>query len=222
MTGASATIVRASIMALLVMLARVTGRTNQIIRTLFLAGFFMLIHNPNILVFDPSFQLSFMATFGLIVLSPKIEKYFLFIPEKFDLRGSLVAVISTQIFVLPLILYMMGDFSIVAIPVNLLVLMFIPITMLFGFLTGVLGFINFFLAMPFAFLTYFLLDYELRIVEFFASFPFASLHISYFPAILMFFIYFLYFVLLFYFQHRNRRQNLLSSKVGEKNRQKGD
>ena len=199
MTGASATIVRASVMALLVMIARVTGRTSQMTRVLFLAGFLMLFYNPNILVFDPSFQLSFMATFGLIVLSPKIEKYFYFIPRKFELRESLVAVISTQIFVLPLILYMMGDFSVVAILVNLLVLIFIPMTMLFGFLTGVIGFVSFFLSMPFAYLTYLLLSYELKVVEIFASLPFSSFHISFFPAWLMFSVYIFYAILFFIF-----------------------
>ena len=43
MTGASATIVRASVMALLVILARATGRTYAITRALFLAGFFPLL-----------------------------------------------------------------------------------------------------------------------------------------------------------------------------------
>ena len=179
MTGASATIVRASLMALLVMIARTTGRISQMTRILFVAGFLMLLHNPSILVFDPSFQLSFMATLGLITLSPKLEKYFSFVSKKFQLRESLTAVISTQIFVLPLILYMMGDFSIVAIPVNLLVLMFIPITMLVGFLTGVFGFINYFVALPFGYISYALLNYELKVVEIFANLPFSSIHIPY-------------------------------------------
>lgn len=192
MTGASATIVRASVMALLVMLARSTGRISDMTRILFLAGFFMLMHNPNILVFDPSFQLSFMATFGLITLSSKLEKYFYFLPTKFQLRETMTTTIATQIFVLPLLLYMMGDFSIVAILVNLLVLVFIPMTMLFGFLTGIIGFVSLIVSLPFAYLTYGLLVYELKIVDIFASLPFASFHIPYFPFWLMLVIYGIY------------------------------
>jgi len=205
MTGASATIVRASIMALLVMLARLTGRTNQVTRTLFLAGFLMLLHNPKILVFDPSFQLSFMATLGLIILSPKIEKYFHFLPTKFQLRELAVATISTQIFVLPLILYMMGDFSIIAIVVNLLVLMFIPITMLFGFFTGVLAFLSTAVALPFAYISYFLLSYELKVVDIFSSLPFASIHIPYFPFWLMVFVYASYFIFLGFLSKKEKK-----------------
>lgn len=196
MTGASATIVRASIMALLVLLARATGRVTQINRSLFIAGFLMLLHNPMILIFDPSFQLSFMATLGLINVSPLIEKYFHFLPTKFQLRESMVATLSTQIFVLPLLLYMMGDFSLVAVPVNLLVLIFIPITMLLGFLAGILSFVSTIIALPFAYLTYGLLAYELKIVDVFASLPFASINIPYFPFWLMLVVYGIYFFIL--------------------------
>lgn len=181
MTGASATIVRASIMALLVLLARGVGRESKITRALFLAGFLMLIHNPKILVFDPSFQLSFMATIGLIFVSPKIGKYFNFLPEKFGLKETAIATVSTQIFVLPLILYMMGDLSIVAIFVNLLVLIFIPATMLLGFCAGMIGFVSTPISLPFAYITNLFLSYELKVVEIFSSLSFASVHVSYFP-----------------------------------------
>ena len=197
MTGASATIVRASIMALLVIVARATGRTYQVTHGLFLAGFFMVLHNPMIVIYDPSFQLSFLATLGLIYLAPLIEKYFKLIPTKWQLREFAVATIATQIFVLPLILYMMGEISLVALPVNLLILIFIPITMLFGFLSGIVGFMSATLAFPLTFITYLLLEYELKVVEIFSNFPFASLQIPNFPLWLMFGIYTLYIYIMF-------------------------
>lgn len=192
MTGASATIVRASIMALLVMFARATGRMQTMTRMLFIAGFFMLLHNPKILVFDSSFQLSFTATFGLICLAPKIEKHFHFVPTKWQLREFAVATAATQIFILPMILYKMGALSLVALPVNLLILAFVPMTMFFGFLTGIVGFINIFLSFPFAFITNALLTYQLKVVEIFASLPFASVEINYFPIWLAILIYMIY------------------------------
>lgn len=193
MVGGSATIVRASLMALLVILAKVTGRVNDMTRALFLAGFFMVLHNPQIVVFDPSFQLSFVATLGLIFLSPKLNQFFTFVPKKFYLRETISATLSTQIFVLPLLLYMMGELSLVAVFVNLLVLMFIPLTMLLGFLSGVFSFVSTWLALPFAYLTYFLLAYELKVVEFFAGLPLVSLKVNFFPVWLMLFVYLIYF-----------------------------
>ncbi|MFH1402105.1 MAG: ComEC/Rec2 family competence protein [Patescibacteria group bacterium] len=215
MVGGSATIIRASIMALLVVLARATGRVSEITRALFLAGFVMVMHNPQIVVFDPSFQLSFVATLGLICLSPKISKIFKFIPNKFYLRDSAVATISTQIFVLPLLLYMMGEFSIVAIFVNLLVLMLVPLTMFFGFLAGIIGFVASWLALPFSYLTYFLLSYELTVVELFASLPFASFKIPPFSAGLMFVIYGLYFLFLIKFSDPDPVSEPENSKIDD-------
>jgi len=192
LTGGSATVVRASFMALLVLLARATGRTYAITRALFIAGFFMILHNPKILVFDSSFQLSFTATIGLIYLAPKIEQYFKLVPTRWQLREFATATVATQLLVLPMILYKMGDLSLVALPVNLLILASIPITMLFGFITGVIGFMSSFLSLPFAFVTYALLAYQLKVVDLFASLPFASLHITSFPlwgALLLYTLY---------------------------------
>ena len=192
MTGASATIVRASIMALLVILARATGRTYTITYALFLAGFFMVLQNPKILVFDSSFQLSFMATLGLINLAPTIERYFKLVPTKWQLREFATATIATQLFVLPLLLYKMGELSIVALPVNMLILAFVPLTMLFGFLTGIVGFVSMFLSLPFAYITNALLSYELWVVKVFSSLPFASVHVETFPAWAAVLLYILY------------------------------
>ncbi len=204
LTGAGATVVRASIMALLVILARATKRTYAITRALFLAGFLMIIYDPEILVFDPSFQLSFVAAFGLIMLSPYFEKLFNFLPNTLGFREVAGATISTQIFILPLILYMMGELSIVSVPVNLFVLVTIPITMLLGFLTGIFSFVSSLVALPFAYGAYLLLMYQLKIVEFFASFSFSAIKIDFFPFWFVIFLYLGYAFLIYYFIYNKR------------------
>ncbi len=83
MVGGGATVVRATIMILVVILARATGRESDALRALFLAGGFMVAANPMILLYDVSFQLSFAATLALIVLSPVIEKYFYLFNKKY-------------------------------------------------------------------------------------------------------------------------------------------
>ena len=62
--GLSATVVRATIMAGLVLLAGTLSRTYDVMRALFFAGFIMLMINPYLLLYDIGFQLSFMATLG--------------------------------------------------------------------------------------------------------------------------------------------------------------
>ncbi|MFC1757118.1 ComEC/Rec2 family competence protein, partial [Patescibacteria group bacterium] len=197
MAGASATVVRASIMAILVLLARATGRVYEITIALFTAGFLMIVHNPKIVRFDASFQLSFLATLALIYVAPILEPYLKFLTKKFQIRGIVTATISTQIFVLPLILYKMGLFSVVSVPVNLLILFFVPATMLFGFLTALTGFVSTLFSIPFGWITHVLLAYELKVVDLFASLPFASFSIDSFPLWLMLLLYVGYAILIF-------------------------
>ena len=204
MTGGSATVIRASAMALLVVLAKATRRQYDITRALIIVGLFMIIQNPKILVFDSSFQLSFLATLALIYVSPIVEKKLQFITPRFKLREFATATISTQIFVLPLLLYKMGELSLVGLPVNILILAFIPLTMLFGFLAGALSFISVAISLPFAFASYALLSYELKVVEIFSSLPFASISIPYFPAWVMIGVYLAYGIII----HRMTGKNI--------------
>ncbi len=190
MSGASSTAVRAGIMALIVILASVTHRNYQAGRALVLAGLLMIIINPKILVFDISFQLSFLATVAIIYVSPIIKNKFSFITEKFGLRDIIASTISAQILVLPLILYKMGLLSLVALPANIFVIAFIPATMLFGFITGTLGFIWLPLALPFAWISWILLAYMINVSEFFANLPFSTANITFFSFAIMVAYYF--------------------------------
>jgi len=72
MVGLGSTVIRASIMALIAILAKYLGRPNEALRALGVAVFLMLLWNPLLLTRDPSFQLSVMATLGLILFSPII------------------------------------------------------------------------------------------------------------------------------------------------------
>lgn len=174
-TGASATVVRASIMALLVLFSRMSLKNYDPVRGLFLASFLMLIHNPAILLHSPSFQLSFLATFAVVKITPIFEKKARFIPERFGLRAFAVSNVVVQIFLFPILSWMTGFFSAVSLPANLLVLPLVPLTMLAGFATALLGFLFRFLALPFAFLSHILLSYELAIVDFFAGFSLSEI-----------------------------------------------
>lgn len=169
LTGASATVVRAAIMGILLLWARETGKIYQALTALIFAAFLMALVNPKVLRFDASFQLSFLATVGLIFLVPKLEKYFQWFPNFWKLREHLLATISTQIFVLPLLLSLGGTFSWATIPANLLILSAIPSTMFFGFLSGLAGFSSYYFSWLLSWPAYFLLAYELLVVKIFAG-----------------------------------------------------
>jgi competence protein ComEC len=177
LVGGGATVIRSCIMAIIALMASLIRRDYNVGKALFIAGIIMLIHNPLILLHDPSFQLSFLATLGLLLLSSPIEMKLEFITERFGIRGLVASTLATQIFVSPYILYMMGQLSIIGIIVNILVLPIIPTTMFFVFATGLLGFISESVSQVTAWVSHFLLSYELFIVKFFAAFTFSSIQL---------------------------------------------
>ncbi|MDZ7726625.1 MAG: ComEC/Rec2 family competence protein [Candidatus Campbellbacteria bacterium] len=191
LVGGGATVVRASIMAIAALVGRALGREVLAIQTLFFAAIAMLIFNPSLLLYDPSFQLSFMATLGLILLSKPLEKYLHWVRYKW-LRDITTATVATQLAVLPLLIYLVGEVSLVALPVNLLVLPSVPPAMLLGFLTGIFGsipFISLVLGPVFGALSFFFLSYELLVIEVFAALPFASLRLPHFPFVFVLSLY---------------------------------
>lgn len=178
MTGAEATVVRAALMVLTVIVAKMLGRHYSAPRALVLAGFVMLLENPKILVLDPSFQLSFIATLALIYIVPLVEKRLQWLTNWWNLRGIVATTIGTQVAVLPLLIYSVGDFSLVSLPANILVLLIMSQTMFVGFFTVVLSYLSSILALPLAYVTHLLLAWIIGVSSFASSLPFASIAVT--------------------------------------------
>ena len=189
MTGGSATVVRASLMALVVVLARGTGRMYGLRRALVLAGLCMIIQNPRILVFDMSFELSFLAMVGLTFLSPFFERKLSWLTNRMKIREIVASTLATQVFVLPLLLYTSGLLSFVSIFANVLILPAIPLTMGIGFVTGFVGLFSPLVALPISYISYFLLSYILSVSSIAADLPFAAVSIPIFSPWLLVPIY---------------------------------
>lgn len=187
MVGGGATVLRATLMALVVILARAMGRESEALRVLIFVGWVMVLMNPLILFYDVSFQLSFMAALALVLLAGPLEKYFLFIRSGV-LREILVTTIATQIFVAPILLYQMGTFSIVGIVANLFVLPVVPPAMFLVALVAVTAPVPF-LGMIIAFPAQLILTYMLFIVELGARVPFANVHVASFGIIALTVLY---------------------------------
>ncbi|MDQ1299648.1 MAG: Competence protein ComEC [Patescibacteria group bacterium] len=178
--GAGAASVRAGLMAGLGLVARATGRTYAVVRALLVVAAVMLLMNPLLLAFDPGFQLSFVATLGLILLAPIIEIQLTLIRSLFW-RDLLAATLAAQIAVLPLLLYQTGLFSLVSLPANLLVLPLVPLAMLLSAFAGLIGAalpgIAPFLGLP----AHLILSIIISIAEFASSLSLASVSVPQFP-----------------------------------------
>jgi len=175
--GAGASVVRAAIMGGLLILARREGRSYQITNAIIFAGAAMLFFNPYLLRYDAGFQLSFLATLGLVYLAPRFNKYNWFsrLPNFWSFRDNLAATLSAQIMTLPIILFGFGRFSLIAVLANVLILPVIPSTMLFGFLAGLTGFVSLKIAAIFIFPAWVLLSYQIWVVKILSLLPFASI-----------------------------------------------
>ncbi len=189
MVGGGSAASRAAVMAALSLLARGFGRIYEAGIALIVAGFLMILWNPKILAFDVGFQLSFLATLGLIYLSPIFDGKFSFIPKKFGLRDMAATTLGAQVAVYPWIVYKIGNLSLIGFLANLLVLPVIPFVMAGGFFTGFLGAFSFILSIPAGYFSYFLLNYILQVARVASSLPLAAFDISNFPLWLTILIY---------------------------------
>jgi competence protein ComEC len=177
-TGASASVVRAGVMGGLVLLAQQSGRIYASVNSLLLAAAVMLVGNPKLLEFDIGFQLSFGALAGLLFVHPKIEERW---PYKNFVTAAAYPTIAAQITTAPLILYHFGNFSLVSVFTNFLVLPAIPIAMLVGFAMLLAGYLLPFLGAVTGGLTWAVLEYVIQAVEWTSRIPLASLSELTFP-----------------------------------------
>lgn len=214
MVGGGATVVRAVLFASIAILGKYGSRSLHVGRALLIVAALMILWNPKILAYDPSFQLSFLATVGLVYLSPRFIERINFLPKKLEiLREIIGTTIATQLAVLPWLLHMTGQFSIYSLPVNVIVLPFIPIVMLLCFLAGVFGFILPILAFPLGLVSQLLISFILAVSELFSRLPFSSINIPAPSTTLVLFIYASILAAVYFLKKIKQNRTLLASSV---------
>ncbi|MEK7613276.1 MAG: ComEC/Rec2 family competence protein [Patescibacteria group bacterium] len=180
MTGASETTVRASLMAGILLVGTLLARPHDALRALLVAGGVMVLWNPYLLLFDLSFQLSFVATAGILLWANPLAQKLSWLTERFGIREIAGATLAAQIAVLPVLVLSIGSVSLVAPFANILVLGAVPYAMFFGFVASVISFVHPLLALPFTFITQALLVYILTVSVWFGNLPFAAITIPWF------------------------------------------
>jgi len=208
MAGGEAAAVRSAFMVGLVLLAQRFGHKFNAGVALLTAGFLMVLWNPRLLVFDLGFQLSFLATLGMVYISPLVAKLLSsankFLRSRFSrsemgLRGNLehesqllrkttsgsleVAFLKSwpgalkelvatttgaQLAVYPWLLLQTGNATLIGFISNIFILPAVPLAMLGSFITGLLGFISYYLSLLISYPTYFLLAYILKLAHWFS------------------------------------------------------
>lgn len=188
MTGASATGVRAGVMALISLFALWQYRPQYILRALMMATVGMVLWNPLILLYDPGFHLSVIATTSLILGTPILARHLTWIRHEIFCE-ALAATLATQIGVLPYLLFFSGQVPVYGLIANILTLPLVPVAM---FLSLGLGFIGAFigdLAALISFPSYAVLFSIVEVAERIAQLPYASLTLPPLPLLYMCAIY---------------------------------
>lgn len=202
LAGFEPSIVRASIMGILVFSAQIIGRQQASFIGLLLAGFVMLFASPN-LIFDVGFQLSFMATLGLIFIGPvfyqskKITK----VIRKSFIGEDIITTVSAQIATLPILLSTFGSYSLLSILVNAVLLWTIPFIMIIGGISAILALIFMPLARLTSYLSLPLLIYFESTVEFFGRFD-SSFDLTFVPGFLFVGYYLVVLAIIFTLKRR--------------------
>jgi competence protein ComEC len=186
--GSSPSVMRALIMAVIAYSGRLFGRKGGGLNALGLAAAVMLGINPKLL-WDASFQLSFGATFGLIVFAgPFADGLQKLIETRFSeetaarlsgpVNDNLLMSLAAQITTLPIVAMQFKRFSLTSLLANPLVLPVQQIILVFGMVTTFIGMLWTGAGKVLAALLWPLLAYSNRMVEGIAGLQNSSVTLS--------------------------------------------
>lgn len=185
--GADAAAFRAGVMGGLLVLAAFFGRRNTAYVSLCAAGLVLTAVNP-LTLWDLGFQLSFLATLGLILftrpLTGSLNRALRRLLPGVEGRNAglltetLVVTVAAQIMTAPVLLHSFGRFSPVSLVVNLLIVPVQPLILAGGFATLAAGLLWEPLARIVAVLPWLFLQYTVAVVRAAARLPFASVDVG--------------------------------------------
>ena len=207
MVGFESTVLRATLMVLISLGGKFINRNYDVLRALMIAAFVMLFLNPHLLLHDVSFELSFLASLALILIVPILEPYFSKVPPHVGFREIVVSTVAVEILVIPMILYRIGEVSVVSLLSNILVLPIIAPTMLFGFLSGLFAYVSQTLSFIFGYPAFLFLRYELWVVDFVSHFKYALVSVGHVSFFVLGGIYMLIIILLRMIARKTKNMN---------------
>ncbi|MCC3594271.1 ComEC/Rec2 family competence protein [Microcoleus sp. PH2017_28_MFU_U_A] len=138
LTGFEASICRAALMGFGTLFALVLSREVKPLGLLLIAATILLLVNP-LWIWDLGFQLSFLATLGLVVTAPPLMAKFDWMPPA--IASILVVPIAASVWVLPLLLYVFSVVSPYSILVNIIAAPLLWILSIGGMVSALAGLI---------------------------------------------------------------------------------
>ncbi len=189
LVGADASVVRATLMAgLFILSGRFLGRPTFPLASLFVAAFLMTLLNP-LTLWDVGFQLSFMATLGLMLyaerfsqgvegwlsrrLKPETTKWVMAL-----LSEAVLVTLAAQVLTLPLMMVYFGQLSLISLVANVLILPVQPAVMVWGGLATITGLLVPGVGQILGWVAWLCLWYTIGLVRLLADVPLAAVPVS--------------------------------------------
>ena len=186
LTGVQASVLRACLMGVAVLLASTMETKVRPLGSLLLAAVIILLFNP-LLIDDLGFKLSFLATFGLIVTLPKLQQQLDWLPKTIAI---LVAIpLAASIWVLPLLCYEFNTIATYSLIVNILCTPLITIVSLGGMISGMVALISPAAGSAIASVLYYPTTLLMAIVKFFTQLPGSTWAVGQIPLSMLLAIY---------------------------------
>ncbi len=222
LTGFTASVLRASIMGILTLLASILHRKSDTINNLGISSIIILLYNPYLLV-DAGFLLSYAGTIGIIFFSKKISNGISIIVNKINpnllnieqnnnskilfvksiiekiilyVISSLSVTISANIVIIPIMAYMFSTISFTFWISNILAGSIMEVVTIFGFITYLISIVFPMLAEFLGIALNLFLTILLKIAEISSIIPGASIYIKT-PSLIMCVMYYLIIFILF-------------------------
>lgn len=179
LTDFSASIIRASIVSVLSLLAWYYGRQFKPIMLLLFTAAITAGWNPTYLWSDIGWYLSFLAFFGIMIVAPLLLS---FIRMKLGKDSQILRLIietsSAQLMTAPLIMMIFSRISIISLVSNLIIAPLVPLAMIGTLIAGLIGMASPVMAGFVAWPARMLLRYMLDMVQVLSSVPYAMIEHS--------------------------------------------
>jgi competence protein ComEC len=173
LTGFDPPVVRAMIMALVVLMAIVLKRDYELLNVIGFSFFVFVMFNP-LIIYDVGFQLSFSAVIGIALFYNYIYKLMSFIPAL--IRETFSATASAQIGVIPILMYNFYGFSVVGLFSNLIIVPLSSILMTASFIGTIFMLLHYNTAIILLKISEFLAWITIILTRLFSKIPFAKIY----------------------------------------------
>lgn len=187
MTGLGASVIRATFMLVFVLLGKLIDRDAHSISLLAFVAFLMLLYNP-MYINDVGFQLSFVVTFGLLVMTPHLMKF----KNRFldYIVGTVSIPIIAQLWVIPIQVFYFNNISLYSVFANIMSVPILSVISFGGFISSLIAPITpQIICRIFDFVLNPLISILVNISDFWGNLPHSTLQTSH-PSILQIMLYY--------------------------------